>query len=748
MPASRSLWLTLLRSQRIPGDGLPSVSCLAWASAGTHSYERLFAAGKDGKVREVDFARCGWRNVCDSFGGAVWSIALNSAQDVLAVGCEDGGVRLFDLTSSSIEFDKQLAACGDRVLALAWHPVDQVLFAGTAAGDIIGWDVATATSTAANGGRSTVSGGTSDVRMTVENYGGKDTVVWALLVLKDYTVLSGDSLGHVQVWDARSGTLTQGFSLHRDDVLSLGMRPGDDDAPVVVCGGVDGKVSALRRVRDALRADGWSWVHIGSHRTHTHDVRAVAVSRVGIAVSGGLDTQLCALPAKAIGSVQPRRVPPFPAWGRVSVSTETRQFCVQHAHSVELWRATDPLEADEVRATFVSESQKPSGGKRTRAAGGRASRSSKRQRPEPGSGAQSGATSAARGATVRSKRHATGEADLVLSIEARGMKNLSASSLSPDGRWLALADTDSCRLFELANDSDSDFDSDDEDATTRTRPIPVDLPDALVLLGATKLCFSPDSRRLIAASTDSRVHVVDLPLEPADDSSDPQKRSTGAGAGGGDDGMRDSDSDGSSDDAGLDASTGSDGDADVDGSHASDESDSPRKVARLVQTFQTNRRRDGAGADDSALSSAASDFSDTDSDDSDGDAKRAKRARLSDEPAGDVHVNGGAGGGTSSRSVKTRPAFARPAPIATVVTLAVSADGQWLAAGNLRHEVSIFNLDSLKFHASAPPLEAPHTSLAFHPSSATLVITAADNKFILVNAATGRLSDWSLAYPT
>ena len=35
--------------------------------------------------------------------------------------------------------------------------------------------------------------------MVVENYGGKPTLVWSLVVLKDLTVISGDSLGHVQV---------------------------------------------------------------------------------------------------------------------------------------------------------------------------------------------------------------------------------------------------------------------------------------------------------------------------------------------------------------------------------------------------------------------------------------------------------------------------------------------------------------------------------------------------------------------
>lgn len=140
----------------------------------------------------------------------------------------------------------------------------------------------------------------------------------------DFTVISGDSLGHVQVWDGRMGTLVHSFSQHKADVLSLtvtnsGIIPdasaGDGaDASSkrrprslrVFSAGVDGLVAAVRRV---AAADGGPcrWVKAGGHHAHTHDVLSVAVSCTGVVASGGLDSQLCVVDTTDVGQRQPRK---------------------------------------------------------------------------------------------------------------------------------------------------------------------------------------------------------------------------------------------------------------------------------------------------------------------------------------------------------------------------------------------------------------------------------------------------------
>jgi len=44
--------------------------------------------------------------MADSYGGPVWCMAANNAGTLLAIGCEDGCVRLFDLTDGDLLYKR------------------------------------------------------------------------------------------------------------------------------------------------------------------------------------------------------------------------------------------------------------------------------------------------------------------------------------------------------------------------------------------------------------------------------------------------------------------------------------------------------------------------------------------------------------------------------------------------------------------------------------------------------------------
>ena len=69
--------------------------------------------------------------------------------------------------------------------------------------------------------------------------------VWATLVLADGTMVSGDSGGNVQIWDAVHGTLITGFRQHQADVLALAASPEGD---TLFASGADPQVAIFRRV--------------------------------------------------------------------------------------------------------------------------------------------------------------------------------------------------------------------------------------------------------------------------------------------------------------------------------------------------------------------------------------------------------------------------------------------------------------------------------------------------------------------
>lgn len=81
--------------------------------------------------------------------------------------------------------------------------------------------------------------GTEQQRITVGTSSASPPCVWALEVLPDGTMVSGDQEGAVQFWDGRFGTLLTRHQQFAADVLTLAASP---DGKMVWASGVDPKV--------------------------------------------------------------------------------------------------------------------------------------------------------------------------------------------------------------------------------------------------------------------------------------------------------------------------------------------------------------------------------------------------------------------------------------------------------------------------------------------------------------------------
>lgn len=134
---------------RIPGQKDKGLRSLAWiggagddnmsgsegeggdseAAAGDEG-ARLFGCGLDGTVFEVDLLRLCYKNVRDAYGGAAWCMRPAASLCLLAVGCEDGSIRLFSTEGGGVEYKRSFPSTGSRVLCLAWGPTNDVIFAG------------------------------------------------------------------------------------------------------------------------------------------------------------------------------------------------------------------------------------------------------------------------------------------------------------------------------------------------------------------------------------------------------------------------------------------------------------------------------------------------------------------------------------------------------------------------------------------------------------------------------------------
>ena len=363
-----------------------------------HAKRTLIGASKDGTIFVIDFARGRHTAVTGSGGGAVFCLVSlsdvahdpyhsGSSSQLVAAGCEDGFVRMYRYTrgsdgSDSLELVSRLACASTAILSLAWKRVSQhhslggtILYVGVADGTIrrfdgktpsinmgnnkaTGSDTGTATSGTVN--RSLV--WKSKYRITVENYGrNTPTKVWALSVLGDGTIVSGDSLGHVQFWDGVSGTLSQTFDQndHKADVLALAVS---HDERQVFASGVDSRVVCIQRANPGgVGGNGYKWIMTNAQRPHTHDVRALATFRVHsrhgsmtksedpneCLCSGGIDTKLCSYTLRRFRNERPRSWYPWPSISPLSMAKQARVLLMIRDQSLELHKigpATKPTQ--------------------------------------------------------------------------------------------------------------------------------------------------------------------------------------------------------------------------------------------------------------------------------------------------------------------------------------------------------------------------------------------------------------------
>lgn len=126
-----------------------------------------------------------WKNLRHTTGGAAWSLAASATEAILAVGCDDGMVRLFNYDDGGLEFYKLYPTVNARILSIAYNPSSSRLYVGCSDGTIRAFDT---------------SNGRSLLRMKGDrNLRSKTCHILCLKALSDDTVISGDSNGNIQV---------------------------------------------------------------------------------------------------------------------------------------------------------------------------------------------------------------------------------------------------------------------------------------------------------------------------------------------------------------------------------------------------------------------------------------------------------------------------------------------------------------------------------------------------------------------
>lgn len=321
--------------------------------------------------------------------------------------------------------------------------------------------------------------GRCSLRITLDDFKARSTLVWDVKFLSDSTIVSADSLGKVQLWSGKHGTLIQAFHLHQADVLTLAVNAENDE---IYCSGVDSKVLCIRKAKSS----GSKWVKSGEVRAHSHDVRALALSSTGLLASGGVDTQLivCSTDSFDVGSCT--RYHPFPDSSRFfSVAPEANVLMHQSSSSLKFWQ----LSSQHRTAATSSLRALPNG----EVDSGEGS-SSPEAIKKPKSKSKKNSTTSESPSVSQHKHpflHCTNGMPVnVLEIRCRDPGFILSSALSPDASLVALSTVHQAWLYRIEHRS-----------LTATCLIQTEMP-------CYRMKFTTDRRSLVLATVEDGVKVV------------------------------------------------------------------------------------------------------------------------------------------------------------------------------------------------------------------------------------------------
>ncbi|CAG8513382.1 10631_t:CDS:10 [Funneliformis mosseae] len=178
--------LNLHLEKRILGELNTSVEAITWAHKITLTEADKITyntqAKRDKTLKELttewDTIKLSCKKFIGSHGGAIWCMAVNHA-NTLIVMMEQA-----------------------KVMSLTWDIKDKHIVFRASDSKIIKWNVEQGINNKGKG-------------LTIN----EETIVWAIQVLKDDTIVNGDSLGHVCFWEGTFGNMKQDLGAHDADVL-------------------------------------------------------------------------------------------------------------------------------------------------------------------------------------------------------------------------------------------------------------------------------------------------------------------------------------------------------------------------------------------------------------------------------------------------------------------------------------------------------------------------------------------------
>uniref|UniRef100_A0A8D8EWI3 Cirhin n=1 Tax=Culex pipiens TaxID=7175 RepID=A0A8D8EWI3_CULPI len=252
-----------------PGGEKVSIEGLAWVG------DRLFSVGLAGKLIEWDLAHgLSVRNTVLLTGNAAWCLDVSRDERRLAVGTEGGYINVYSVEGEEVAYERILDKQEGRVVCLRFDHSGDFLVSGSVDAVRV-WNVR--------------KGHAIHKMTTGRAERNKETVVWDVQVLKDFTIVSGDSRGKIMFFDGNLGTVIDTIQVSKADILGLTI---DEQEKFLYVSGVEPIIRIYQRVevtKGNEKVD--SFVRTMQRRYHTHDIKTLTMFH-GKLLSGGVDGTL------------------------------------------------------------------------------------------------------------------------------------------------------------------------------------------------------------------------------------------------------------------------------------------------------------------------------------------------------------------------------------------------------------------------------------------------------------------------
>ncbi|KAG5979005.1 hypothetical protein E4U55_005667 [Claviceps digitariae] len=278
--------------------------------------------------------------------------------------------------------------------------------------------------------------------------GSKDIIVWSVKCLPNGNIVSGDSTGHVCIWDGKTYTQAQRIQSHKSDVLSLTTSA---DGLAIMSGGMDRRTILYKQ----NAGSGQRWGKVWGRRYHDHDVKAMATfeqGRVSVVVSGGPDANLMIVPLKEMGRENHRMMSNLPQQPPITSASKARFIVSWWEREVHIWVLRKPaadLHESANEALDLNQNRK-----------------------------------------------------LLKTIVVKGDSNISSATINQEGTLLFVSTATDVKAFQLHHQ--------DPVKASDLKLTAMKLPAKLSQLGASHVKLSPDGRWLCVIQEGSRVCMASL----------------------------------------------------------------------------------------------------------------------------------------------------------------------------------------------------------------------------------------------